>query len=248
MIKLFAPIIFLTVFHASTTAQIDTINANNHTLQTKKLKPGESSYVVYFTDSLFNLSSSVDIWKRRVHFTTFNNKPVVEFDWAWYRCDSILAQVKNICDRNTLAPIFHKAIYPGKGIIAYNFTDSFMVASDTVSNNAVLKKPKVLLDIPVLSWEQDLETYPLLPINKTGQKFDIAFFDPNEKAPTYHRYEVIGKENLQLNNDTRSSCWLLKIEYSKDAYAVFWLTEKSKDVIKMKEYFNGKYRFKVKLY
>lgn len=242
--------ITIAVFFAAktTSAQVDTINANNNSLQTSKLKEQVNTYLVYFTDSLFNLKTTGDIWERRVLFTTRNNQPVVVFDWNWYRHDSLLATVKNICNRTTLAPIFHKAVYPGKGIIAYDYKDGFMIPSDTVKNNAVLQKPKVALDFPVISWEEDLETYPLLPINKIGQKFDIAFFDPNENAATYHRYTVIAKEKLELNNDLNVDCWLLKINYSKDSYAIFWLTEKSKEVIKMKEYFNGNYRFKVKLF
>jgi hypothetical protein len=51
-----------------------------------------------------------------------------------------------------------------------------------------------------------------------------------------------------LNADITTKCWLLKINYSKDSYAIFWLTEKSKEVIKMKEYYKGNYRIKVKQY
>jgi hypothetical protein len=69
-----------------------------------------------------------------------------------------------------------------------------------------------------------------------------------EKAASYHRYEVIGKEDLQLNSDVKVKCWLLKIKYSPTSHATFWLSEQSKEVLKMQEYFNGKYRFKVRQY
>jgi hypothetical protein len=42
-----------------------------------------------------------------------------------------------------------------------------------------------------------------------------------------------------LNDDTKGNRWLLKRDYSKTASAIFWLTENSKEVIKMKECFNG---------
>ncbi|HEX8563068.1 MAG TPA: hypothetical protein VF676_08835 [Flavobacterium sp.] len=163
--------------------------------------------------------------------------------------DSLFAVVRNLCDRKTLAPIFHSGNYPMRKItVAHDFKPDVMVASDSVANNFATKRPRVQLPVPVLSWEQDLETYPLLPIKKVGQNFEIAFFDPNEKAPTYHKYEVVGREFLVLNNDTKIKCWLLKISYSDKNYALFWLTEKSKEVVKMKEHFNGKYRFKVRLF
>jgi hypothetical protein len=142
-------------------AQVDTINAQNHSLQISKLKEGTTNYLVYFTDSLYNLQGSADIWKRSIHFGSREDQPIVEFDWKWFRCDSLLADVKNICDRNTLAPVFHKAVYPGKGVIAYDFKNGKMIPSDTVANNAVVNKAGVPLDLPVISWEEDLETYPL---------------------------------------------------------------------------------------
>lgn len=228
-------------------AQPDTINAVNKKLLTGNLKEGTNVYLVYFTDSTFARTTTGDIWERTIVFNTTNNLPQVQFGWKWYHNDTLQRTVTNICNRQTLAPIFQKGVYK-TGTFAYDFKDSFMVPSDTVQNNAAIKRPKVPLTIPVISWELDLETYPLLPIKKVGQIFDIAFYDPNQKEPSYHRYEVIGKEYLQLNSDTKIKCWLLKIQHKPESWALFWLTEKSKEVVKMKEYFNGRYRFKVRLY
>jgi hypothetical protein len=231
----------------ATFAQADTINAVNNKLLTGNLKEGTNVYLVYLTDSTFARTGAGDIWERTTTFNTTNNQPTVEFGWKWYHNDTLQKHVTNICNRQTLAPKFHKSVFK-TGTIAYDFKDSFMMPSDTVQNNAAIKRPKVPLTIPIISWEQDLETYPLLPIKKVGQIFDVAFYDPNEKEPTYHRYEVIGKEVLQLNSDTRIKCWLLKIQYQPESWAIFWLTEKSKELVKQKEYFKGRYWFKVKLY
>lgn len=228
-------------------AQVDTINSANHSLNLKNLKESSNKYLVYYTDSNYNIKGA-DIWERSQSFTNFHNKPAVEFRWKWFRRDSLFAQVVNICDRNSLVPLFHKAVYLGKGTIAFDFKDGKMIPSDTVANNAFLKKEPLPLGIPVISWEQDLETYALLPIKRVGQQFDIAFFDPNEKAPSYHRYVVVGHEPLTISNDTQVTCWLLKIDYSPTANAVFWLSEKSGQVLKMKEKFGQNYRFKVLLF
>ncbi len=227
--------------------QIDTINAVNNTLNIAKLKEGKVAYSVYFTDSAFNFKGAGDIWERTTRFSVQNDRKIVEFDWKWYHGDSLLAHVTNYMDRQTLAPLFHKAVSK-RGTIAYDYAGGYMVPSQSIENNAAMARSKVKMDIPIISWEQDLETYPLLPIKKIGQKFDIAFFDPNEKAPTYHRYEVVGKEILEMNADTKASCWLLKSDSGNGNYSLFWLTEKSKEVVKMKEFYNGRYRFKVRLY
>lgn len=240
--------LLLLVLSIGVNAQVDTINAKNNKLLRQNLKEGTSNYLVYMTDSLLAKRSIGDIWKRTTKFTTFHQQPVIEFKWEWLHADTVLANIINICDGKTLAPIYRYGNYKGRGIFAYDYKDGFMLPTDTVKNNMAIKKGKVQLSIPIISWELDLETYALLPIKKVGQKFDISFFDPNEVKPSYHRYEVVGRENLVLNSEVKVKCWLLKINYTPDSYATFWLTEKNKEVVKMQEYFKGKYRIKVKQY
>ncbi|MFD0939521.1 DUF3108 domain-containing protein [Pedobacter boryungensis] len=240
--------LLLLVLSISVNAQVDTVNAINNKLLLQNLKEGTHTYLVYMTDSLMAKRSIGDIWKRTTKFTTFHQQPVVEFKWEWLHADSTFATIINICDRKTLAPIYHYANYKGRGVFAHDFRDGFMIPTDTIKNNMATKKTKVALTIPIISWEQDLETYALLPIKKVGQKFDISFFDPNEVKPSYHTYEVVGKEDLAINSEMKVKCWLLKIKYTPDSYATFWLTEKNKEVVKMQEYFKGKYRVKVLQY
>lgn len=248
MIKLLLSLALVFGTATLVTAQVDTVNAKNNKLMMNNLKPGKSTYLVYITDSLETKRTIGDIWERTITFKKQNQQDVVAFDWKWLHNDSLYATIINICDRKTLAPIYRYGSYKKRGIIAYDFRAGVMVPSDTVKDNVAVKRGAVKLDIPIISWEQDLETYALLPIKKIGQQFDVSFFDPNEKAATYHRYVVTGKEALQLNNDAKINCWLLQINYSNDSYATFWLTEKSKEVIKMKEYHKGNFRIKVKQY
>lgn len=241
---------FLLLSNMKSLGQIDTITATNGKLNLKRLQEGKATYLVYFTDSNFVRKGVGDIWERNTHFSTLNHKPVVEFGWKWINKDTVIANVINICERTTMKPIFHKANYGKRGIIAYDFVGKEMIASDTVANNKVIKKPKITLNMPVLNWELDLETYPLLPIKKIGQQFLISFMDANSPIPAYHLYEVIGKEAIAVNIDTKTKCWILKHTDAThpNYYALFYLSEKSGQVIKMKEYFQGMYRFKVKLY
>jgi len=229
-------------------AQIDTINAANKTLLVSKLKPSKSTYLVYTTDSVENKRNVGDIWERIIRFSKRNSTNVVEFDWKWLHNDSLFAHIVSICDAKTLSPIYHYADYKSRGVYAFDYHDGFMIPSDTIKNNLAKKKGKTKLDLPVISWEEDLELLPLLPIRYTGQKFDIAFFDPNEKMASYHRYEVVGQEKLQLNSDISVKCWLVKIDYAPGSYAQFWLSNFSKEVLKMKEFYNGSYRVKVRQY
>ncbi|HEY9197329.1 MAG TPA: hypothetical protein VIM77_13725, partial [Mucilaginibacter sp.] len=117
-------------------AQTDTITAVNNKLLTGKLKEGTSVYLIY--DSTLVRTSAADLWERTTTFTTTNGQPTVEFGWKWYHNDSLQRKVTNICNRQTLAPLFHKTVFK-TGTFAYDFKDSFMTPSDTVQNNAAMK-------------------------------------------------------------------------------------------------------------
>ncbi len=229
-------------------SQTITVNAESNILEMAHLKEGTSKYVVYFTDSLHRQKTSGDIWERTTTFAALKDRPVVHFSWNWYHHDVLQSQIINICNQKTLAPVFHKAIYNDTLVVAYDFNQEAMIPSDTVPRNVMLGREGKKLGIPIISWEQDLETFPLLPITKIGQEFKIAFFDPNKEAATYHRYKVIDQRSLKLAKDVEVLCWVLKIEYDASAYGLFWISSESREFLKSQEYFNGHYRYKVKLF
>lgn len=233
----------------SSFAQTDTINAKNNKLRVQNLKEGTSNYAFYMAaDSLSRKRSVGGIWQRTTAFKSLNGKRVVEFTWKSLVADTVMSTVTNICDANTLAPISHYSNAGKRGITAYLFTDGWMIPTDTVKNNLAFRKGKVELTIPVFNWEQDLETLSLLPVKNVGQQFAVSFFDPNEKATVYRKYEVIRKEELPVNSETKSRCWVFRINYGPDNWAMFWLTDRNKEVLKTVEFYKGRYFFKVKQY
>lgn len=251
-------IMILLTYQIKAQTKIDTINSSNNTLNTSKITESTKEYLVYLADGNKNRKNIGDIWKREIRFKEYEGKKNIEFEWNWYiKNGQLYKTVTNLCDRNSLAPIYHKTVsnqigdskYDREvGVKAYDFIDNKMLPADSIKTNIISGKAAINLDIPVLSLEIDLETFALLPISKVGQQFAISFFDPSEQKPEYHLYEVVGKDLLQINNDTKIECWLLKTKYDEKNYAQFWLTDKSKEVVKMEEYFNGFYRIKELLY
>lgn len=117
---------------------------------------------------------------------------MVEFNWKSFVNGKPFNETVNIVDKKTLSPIFHKSKFSKigderydklEGTKAYDFYKDKMAPSDSIANNKAKEISTKSVTIPIISWEQDLETYALLPIKKVEQKFDIAFFDPNEKKP-----------------------------------------------------------------
>lgn len=231
-------------------AQVDTINAKNNRLLIDRLKEGTSKYLVYNTDSLTGIVTASDIWERSITFGALSgsNQAVTLFEWKWYRNESLFRHVKAVCDRKTLAPISENTLFKGFAFAGYRFDGGFLTPDSTLQGNRVNKAMKVPLTPAVFNWELDMETFSTLPINSVGQKFAIAFMDPNSPTPNYYLYEVAAAENLVLNKEVSIKCWLLKINYGNGSYAQFWISQQSNEVLKMREYFNGSYRFKVKLY
>jgi hypothetical protein len=231
-------------------AQTDTINAKTNRLQTERLVEGVARYLVYNVDSMSGAISTADIWERAVSFGILpgNPQPVVMFEWKWYHNEFLFRHVKAVADRKTLAPISEIALFKGYAFAGYTFTNGFLMPDSTVAQNRVNKGLKVPLNPPVLNWEWDMETFSTLPIRRIGQRFAIAFMDPNNPQPNYYLYEITGEDNLALNKEASIKCWTLHINYGNGAYATFWISQQSREVLKMKEYFNGSYRYKVKLY
>jgi len=219
--------------------KVDTINALNNKLVVSALQETSKNYLVYFTDSSkVDRKTIGDIWKRSVKRSTYNNQSVFEFQWEWVNKDGLIKKTINICDSKTLQPIKHWSINTyGKttDTLAYIFENGYMLCDNNVKGNKVSKDFKLKLDIPVLNWELDLETYSLFPIKRVGQIFDVSFFDPNEESVQYHRYEVVGEENLEVFKGTKVSCWLLKIQYDSNNSSTFWITKKGKEFIKSEE-------------
>lgn len=231
-------------------AQVDTVNALSNNLVISQLYEGTSRYHVYSVDSISGQTTYADLWERSITQgkITSSNQPVILFEWKWFRNESLYRHTKAIADKKNLAPISEVVLFRNYAYMAYRFANGFITADTTVAGNRVNRNFKVALNPPVLNWEMDLETLSTLPIKAVGQKFVIAFMDPGNPTPSYYTYEVAATDDLPLNKEVKTKCWVLKIQYGNGAYALFWISAQSHEVLKMKEYFNGTYRFKVKLY
>ncbi|NML19885.1 hypothetical protein HHL16_03320 [Pseudoflavitalea sp. G-6-1-2] len=231
-------------------AQTDTVNANTHNLAISQLPEGISRYLVYNVDSISGQATNSDLWERSITYgkITNTNQPVILFEWKWFRNESLHRHTKAIADRRNLAPISEVVLFKNYAYMGYKFANGLLTTDTTVAGNRVNKNFRVALNPPVLNWEMDMETFSTLPIKAVAQKFVIAFLDPANPTPGYYTYEVAASEELALNKEVKVKCWVLKIQYGNGAYALFWISAQSHEVLKMKEYFNGTYRYKVKLY
>lgn len=214
------------------------INAQNGKLLVQRLAEQTATYVVYLTDSTTGQIEYSDIWQRTVSFSPDGAQVVLA--WKWFRAGDLVRRVSAIADRKTFAPLSESASSSKRGDARFEFRAGNLIRSDG---------PPVALAEPVFNWEMDLELFALLPIEAVGQAFDIALVDPFEAKPSYKRYAVAREEPLSVDpTEAGIATWVLRIEYSPDSWAEFWIAKNSHQVLKMVELYAGKYRYKVRLY
>ncbi len=223
-------------------AQVDTLRAIPEKWITQSLRPETAQYLVFFQNKKKPKQAGAFIWSRQLRVK--NN--TIEVEQKWYSSDSTgYRYVYSLVDRKTFLPIYHKVIMQRSGTEAFDFSDQKIKGSDSVPNNA--KATFELVAPNALNWELDLETFTLLDL-KPGKSYVINFYHPGGRiAPTFYEYKVTGDEKVKTYEDKVIDCWKLRINYNEKYYALFYISKKSKEVIKMEEDFGAGVRYKVKL-
>ncbi len=229
-------------------AQVDTVNIASHSLQIKQLQPSKRQYLVYLklpqkNNRIMRLSQ----WTREVRFEKRNNREVVVIQQRWDGEDTLFNRtLYSICQKENFQPMYHFAHTLKTGTDAFTFLPEKIAGTDTVAQNTKKDFRLAVKQLP-FNWELDLETFEMLPL-QAGKQFAICFYHPGgSKGPDYYLYKVNGSEKLTLSGGIQADCWKLRIDYDAKNYAIFWITKKQPEVLKMEEFYNGIYRYKVKL-
>lgn len=226
-------------------AQIDTISPTGLALNTAGWRNTKASYAVFFEDSTGKRLSSADIWDRTLRRTSLHQ---VEFVWSWYHRDSLLACVKATGQWPSLAPLTYDAVYTKRGSRHFVFQHNVMTIPDSARRTPNDSLFQVTMQPAAFAFPMDLELLALLPFRRVGQQIAMAFYEPGSPASAYYALRVTGRETLALPGSTRLNCWVLRIDYGPGSFATFWISDHPREVVKMKEYYRGRYRYKVKLY
>jgi hypothetical protein len=232
--------------YAEVRSQTDTISIASNHLITSQLKEGLHQYIVYFENPKKQKITGHSLWSRQVSFRKHNGSDVIEIVQRWHSSDTAFNRyVYSVCNRRNFQPIYHYT-RSVRGIEAFNFTGGRVAGADSVADNGK-KTLSVDTDVPTLNWELDLEIFSTLPIKREGQRFLINFYHPGGSKPAYYEYKIIGTESIKGIDNRQIECWKMKISYTANDWAVFWISKRSKEVLKMQEYFRGGYRYKIRL-
>lgn len=237
---------------ASASAQ-DTLKITADLVNTDVLKKGTSRYLVYFKMGKDSSRTNYQLWSRSIDYIDYQGKKAIAITQEWEDNSKVIHKVYSVCDEKTFAPFFQQSEWVGRTNTTFDFLnrkgyikDTLLTAGDT----ARAKKQPYLafqqaLDQYVLNWHLDLETFPILPY-KDGRTFMINFYDPGFTAPEFQAYTVTGSGKISGYDNQEIDCWLLT-HTSPNNKEVFWISKKTKEVLKLEQQFGERYRYKIKL-
>ncbi len=231
----------------------DTITINASRVNTAPLKPGVNRYLVYFKNGRDSSRIGYQIWTRTINFLNYRGRDAVSIRQEWEDNTSVTHRVYSVNDRKTFAPLFHDTWWKRSGSGQFDFIsrtarfrDTILSSSDTVpAKKKMFEAFSQALDQYVLNWHLDLEVFSTLPYRE-HVSFRINFYDPGFGAPAGQVYSVTGSGFLTGYNDQKIDCWLLT-HNSASGKETFWISKKTREVLKLEQEFNGRFRYKVKL-
>jgi hypothetical protein len=246
-------IIFCCTGNSGFSQKMDTVVIDPSKVNTKVLKPGVHRWLVYFKNGEDSSRTNFNLWTRSIDFITFKGRDAISVTQEWEDNTSITHKVYSVCDRKTFAPLYQDSWWKNRGSNVFDFVEKTGSLRDTLLSDADtvrMKKNmyaafKQALNQYVLNWHLDLETFPLLPY-KNNTTFLINFYEAGSVPPKQQAYTVTGSGTLTGLNNEPIDCWLLT-HTSPNNKEVFWVSKKSKEVLKLEQQIGSRFRYKVKL-
>lgn len=246
---------FICLISLSVSAQkTDTLLITAKSINAGVLKEGTTRYLVYFKMKKDATRTQTQFWTRNITYSNFNGTNAVTITQEWEDKDSIVHTSKSICDAKTLHPIYHETWWKQRGLMVVDYANKAITNKGVAINeqDTAKQRKKIWNDFKVswdkyfLNWHIDLEIFSVLPY-KNKVTFLIPFTEPGATAPENVAYTVTGSAKLTGYDNQQIDCWLLMHE-EKGNKEVFWISKKTKEVLKLEQEINGTmYRYKVKL-
>ena len=233
----------------------DTVKISAANVNTAVLKPGINRYLVYFKNGRDSSRINYQFWTREVAFVDYNSQQAISVKQEWEDNAGLVHKVYSVSDRKTFKPLYHEIWWKNRGAASFSFSDQKAIFMDKPLTEAdTAKRSKLiyggfkqaLTQDYLLNWHTDLEVFPILPY-KANTTFLVNFYDPGTaSAPQEVAYTVTGSGQLEGYNNQKIDCWLLS-HSSPGNKEVFWISKKTREVLKLEQEFNGKFRYKIKL-
>jgi hypothetical protein len=231
----------------------DTVIIKADLVNTRWLQPGTNRYLVYFKMGKDSSRSRYQLWTRSVDYIQYEGKPAVSVSQEWESNDTVIHKVYSVCDRKSFAPLYQESWWKATGAASFDFLSKRAIVQNQPLSSAdtAAARKRMLAGFTaateqfVLNWHLDLEVFSLLPY-KENTTFLINYYDPGFSAPQLVSYTVKGSGVLSGYDGQQVDCWLLEHTQSGN-HEVFWISKKTREVLKLEQQYGDRHRYKVKL-
>ena len=248
---IFILLIFIGLAVAVSFAQGDTVTISAKDLLKKRLPVGNLSYVIFTRKTKEGPSENLTIVDMKVERTSYQSRLAVAITQQWESNGTIVHKAYTVLDWADFATLLHDTYWKRLGysqhfdFVTRNVSFDGPVA-DSVKNEIGKDFNDSFKDYN-LNWHSDLLVFTLLPY-KDGRIFKIKFFDPGFGPAEDATYTVIGSEFLQASSGKKVNCWVMTYRLSEGNGSLkFWISKKTREVLKEEDSFNTGYRYKLKL-
>ncbi|MBF2707988.1 DUF3108 domain-containing protein [Flavobacterium soyangense] len=228
----------------------DTLCIRPENLVFKNIKTGNTSYVVYNKKTKESPSERITLIKINVASITHNNTPAIAILQQWDR-DTILHTSKTIFKLSDFSTLDQKSYWKRLGYASdFNFETKSINYEGKIPDSVKVKSFEIFdksFEKYNLNWHSDLVIFTLLPY-KENRTFKINFYDPGFGKPEEVFYAITNVESLLNPYGKKVKCWVMEHKIGlKNDYQKFWISQESNEIVKEEDYFNGSYRYKLKV-
>ncbi|TDO28390.1 hypothetical protein [Sediminibacterium goheungense] len=231
----------------------DTVYIKPDQINTKVLIPGTHRWLVYFKMGVDSPRSLFSIWSRHIERKKYEGKDAIEIKQVWEEKDSIVHTTLSVSDAKDFRTLFHQSWWKQRGSSSFNFLtgEASMNDKKLLSGDTSMRVKRVrngfdtALTQYTLNWHLDLEVFPQLPY-QSNRTFMINFYDPGFSQPKWVAYSVTGSGKLPGLDGQETDCWLLEHNDTNNK-EVYWVSKKTKEVLKLEQQFGTRFRYKIKL-
>jgi hypothetical protein len=231
----------------------DTMRIKSADLNTSVLMEGTHNYLVYFTKGKDSARTALSIWSRKIERIDYHGKPAIAVTQKWDATEGVYHTAYSVNDAKTFSSFYHETWWKGRPTLKVNFIDDQVSYNDTVlTKNDTGRIVRTIyngyansVNDYFLNWHLDLEVFPTLPF-KEGRVFVINFYDPGYSRSAPVAYAVEGSGQLDSYDKEKVDCWILRHTQGRTV-SRFWISKKTKEVLKLEDRDTGNNRFRYKL-
>ena len=231
--------------------KIDTVLIRKQNLELRRLRTGDSTYIIYFKKTAEGPAERMTLVKINVAPAVINGKKAFAITQQWDAGDAVAHTSYTLHDAEDFSTLRHEVWWRRNGFSAkFDFMTKQVAiegAIDESIKSRIIKDFNDSFESYNLCWHSDLTIFPLFPY-ESGRTFKVNFYDPGASKAGEEVYVVTGGELLTGSSGEEIDCWVMeRRDPSGNGYQRFWISKKTREVLKEADQFPTGFRYKMKI-